>query len=59
VLYPFGSATFDRQISVQDTNSPFSDGGDSGALVVDQATKAGTEPLLAKTNDGFTACNRV
>jgi hypothetical protein len=57
VLYPFGSATFDGQIFVKDGNEPFSDGGDSGALVVDQASKAGTGLLFAKTSDGFTACN--
>lgn len=57
VLYPFGSATFDAQIFVQDGDEPFSDGGDSGALVVDQASKAGTGLLFAKTSDGFTACN--
>jgi hypothetical protein len=57
VLYPFGSATFDEQIFVQDGDVPFSDGGDSGALVVDQASRAGTGLLFAKTGDGFTACN--
>lgn len=57
VLYPFGSATFDSQIFVKDGDEPFSDDGDSGALVVDQASKAGTGLLFAKTSDGFTACN--
>jgi hypothetical protein len=58
VLYPnVGIVTFDNQIFVQDTSVPFSDGGDSGALVVDQASRAGTGLLFAKTDDGFTACN--
>ncbi len=57
VLYPFGSATFESQIFVKDGDEAFSDGGDSGALVVDQASKAGTGLLFAKTSDGFTACN--
>lgn len=57
VLYPFGSATFENQIFVKDGDESFSDVGDSGALVVDQASKAGTGLLFAKTSDGFTACN--
>ncbi|MGA7239574.1 MAG: hypothetical protein WBY44_28085 [Bryobacteraceae bacterium] len=57
VLYPFGSATFESQIFVKDGDEAFSDDGDSGALVVDQASKAGTGLLFAKTSDGFTACN--
>jgi hypothetical protein len=58
VLYQaVGIVTFDQQIFVQDTNGPFSGSGDSGALVVDQASRAGTGLLFAKTPDGFTACN--
>jgi hypothetical protein len=58
VLYQnVGIVTFDSQIFVQDVNGPFSAGGDSGALVVDQASRAGTGLLFAKTPDGFTACN--
>jgi hypothetical protein len=52
-----GIVTFDNQIFVQDINGAFSGAGDSGALVVDQASRAGTGLLFAKTNDGFTACN--
>lgn len=58
VLYQnVGIVTFDQQIFVQDTSGPFSGSGDSGALVVDQASRAGTGLLFAKTPDGFTACN--
>lgn len=52
-----GIVTFDSQIFVKDGNGPFSASGDSGALVVDQASRAGTGLLFAKTPDGFTACN--
>lgn len=58
VVYPsVGIVTFDNQIFVQDLDGPFSASGDSGALVVDQVSRAGTGLLFAKTPDGFTACN--
>jgi hypothetical protein len=58
VVYPnIGIVTFDSQIFVEDVNGPFSAAGDSGALVVDQSSRAGTGLLFAKTPDGFTACN--
>jgi hypothetical protein len=41
VDYPGGRAIFDQQIEVEGTgNSPFCRGGDSGALVIDDAGKA-------------------
>ena len=40
VSYGIGSLTFDQQIEIDNVSGPFSNGGDSGSLIVDDSGKA-------------------
>ena len=58
VRYGIRLAHFERQIAVGGVSGPFSDGGDSGALVVDAITKRPVA-LLFSGGPGLSFCNPI
>ncbi len=56
IPYPFGMATFENQIFVRGANGRFSADGDSGALVIDRATRQATGLLFAGSTN-LSVCN--
>jgi hypothetical protein len=58
VDYSFGTFRFEHQVIIDGAteNPPFATAGDSGAIVVDMATKRGTAMILAASGRFAVAC---
>jgi hypothetical protein len=55
VSFSAGTLRFDNQIEISGTVGAFSAGGDSGSLIVDEATRRGVALLFAGSEQGGTA----
>jgi hypothetical protein len=58
VKYEMGTLSFTDQIIIHGGNTPFSDSGDSGSLIVEQSSKRAVGLLFAGSTD-FTIANHI